>query len=380
MDRREFLKISSGLAAAFLAMNSVYGKVFHVSETEAADDAAATERAESLRMQFIFDAETYFWHGDHPAARNYGFGNYVRQIYLNSDTDLAVLSGVPYDDDSREPLSNAQIAEAAMMINSVAGHTRTIAHNVVTPGQPGWMEEVDRALAERPPASWKLYTIGDRSTPKTQYPFWLDDEKLMYPFYEKAVRAGIINMCVHKGLIPSNYQRSWPDVWKYHTSRDLVNAASDWPQLNFIIYNGCFRGGNFWDDPESVLAHFEKTGRIEWCTDLAEIPMRNGVSNVYAETGSSLASTAYLNPRLAAAVLGTWIKGLGSSHVMWGSGAILHGERQLQHQIEIMRRLEIPEDMQAKHGFAPLGPADGMVRDQIFGLNSARCYNLDLRR
>ena len=53
------------------------------------------------------------------------------------------------------------------------------------------MDEVDQALAERPPASWKLYTIGDPLTPKTKYPFWLDDEKLMYPFYEKAVKAGI---------------------------------------------------------------------------------------------------------------------------------------------------------------------------------------------
>ena len=375
LGRREFLKTSSGMAAAFLAMNSVYGKVFQVSEAEAADDAAAKERAESIRPQFIFDVETYFFHSDHPAGREgQGINEYIREIFLGSDTSVAVLSGVPHDDDSRDPLSNAQIAEAARLMNTTIGHTVVLTHNVVTPGQPGWMEEVDRALAERPPASWKLYTIGDPSTPKTKHPFWLDDEKLMYPFYEKAVKAGILNMCVHKGPMPSDYEHSWPYVWEYQTPRDLVKAAADWPQLNFIIYNGCFRGWNWPDDPAGALADFDKTGRIEWCTDLAEIPARNGASNIYAELGPTFAHTAYSNPRLATAVLGTWVKGLGAANVVWGSGRILHSG----HSLEILRRIEIPEDMQAMHGFAPLGPADGMVKNQIFGLNSARCYNLDL--
>lgn len=47
--------------------------------------------------------------------------------------------------------------------------------------------------------------------------------------------------------------------------------------------------------------------------------------------------------------------------------------------VEAFRRLEIPEDMQKKHGFAPLGAADGPVKNQIFGFNSARLYNLNLR-
>ena len=114
------------------------------------------------------------------------------------------------------------------MVNTTAGHTRMLPHNVVTPGQPGWMEEVDRALAERPPASWKLYTIGDPLSAKTKYPFWLDDEKLMYPFYEKAAKAGIVNMCIHKGLMPRDYEQSWAGVWEYQTPRDLVKAAVDW--------------------------------------------------------------------------------------------------------------------------------------------------------
>jgi hypothetical protein len=48
-----------------------------------------------------------------------------------------------------------------------------------------------------------------------------------------------------------------------------------------------------------------------------------------------------------------------------------------QWQIEAMRRLEIPENMRLKHGFAPLGAADGETKSRIFGLNSARLFGLD---
>ena len=44
-----------------------------------------------------------------------------------------------------------------------------------------------------------------------------------------------------------------------------------------------------------------------------------------------------------------------------------------------MRRLEIPEDMQKKYGFAPLGGANGPVKQAIFGSNSARLYDINLK-
>jgi hypothetical protein len=44
-----------------------------------------------------------------------------------------------------------------------------------------------------------------------------------------------------------------------------------------------------------------------------------------------------------------------------------------------MRRLEIPEEMQKKHGFRPLGDADSATKQMIFGSNAARLYRLKLR-
>ena len=399
MDRRQFLRTSSGMAAAFVAMNSVFGKLFNVSEAEAADLAMAEHRASTLRNQFIFDVQTHFVRDDFQQEGFVGFlkegakmwktgvdpnkvsiydikfENYVRQIYLNSDTSVALLSGAPFDDASWLFLNNQAIAEAVRMVNSTAGSTRMLGHAVVTPGQPGWMEEVDRALAERPPASWKLYTIGDPLSAATKYPFRLDDEKLMYPFYAKADKAGIRNICIHKGLMPADYEQSWKGVWQYQTPQDLLKAAKDWPQLNFIIYHGCLRA--FMDPPGSALAEFERSGEIKWASDLARVPQTTGTQNVYAEMGTSFAIAAVADPRFAAALLGTWIKGLGASNVVWGTDSVFHGSP--QWQIEALRRIEIPEDMRKKHGFAALGPANGAVKSQIFGLTSARLYNLDLR-
>jgi hypothetical protein len=45
-----------------------------------------------------------------------------------------------------------------------------------------------------------------------------------------------------------------------------------------------------------------------------------------------------------------------------------------------LRRLEIPEAMQKKHGFAPLGAADGPVKTATFGGNNAKLYNIQPKR
>ncbi len=71
-------------------------------------------------------------------------------------------------------------------------------------------------------------------------------------------------------------------------------------------------------------------------------------------------------------MMGQLVKGLGADHVVWGSDAIWTGAP--QWQIEALRRLEIPEEMRIKYGFAPLGAADGPVKKAIFGENSARLY------
>ena len=138
----------------------------------------------------------------------------------------------------------------------------------------------------------------------------------MYPFYEKAVRAGINNLCIHKGLLPKDYETSMPGAWRYATVDDVGKAAKDWPQMNFVIYHSALRA--FVENPDDDMAEFERTGYVRWTSDLAAIPEKFGVTNVYAELGTCLAVSVVTNPRFCAAFMGTLIKGLGYDHVLWG--------------------------------------------------------------
>jgi hypothetical protein len=399
MNRRQFLASSAGMAAAFLAMNEVFGRVFDVSLAEAQQPGVAAARSGALAGQFIVDVQTHFvrddfkqaglldlakyakqnWNpaitGENDLAR-YKFENYVKEVFVDSDTKVALLSGAPFDDPTWDLLSNDQIAAARASINRIADSRRLLGHAVFTPKKTGWMDQVDHAIAVLKPDSWKGYTIGDPLFPSKAGSFWrLDDDKLMGPFYEKIAKAGTPTVCIHKGLLPLDYEKSWPNVWQYATVDDVGKAAKDHPKINFVIYHGALRA--FLEPPDAALAEFDQTGRIKWATDLAEISSKFGVSNVYAEIGTAFANSAVANPRFAAAFIGTLVRGLGADHVLWGSDSVWYGSP--QWQIEAMRRLEIPAEMQKKHSFAPLGGADGVVKSAIFGGNAARLYNIHQR-
>ena len=125
LSRRQFMRTSCGMAAAFLAMNEIYGPVFQVEAAEQHDPEMMLARAQSLAGQFIFDVQTHFVRDDfkheellglaqfasqhwNPKMKEegvtslarYKFQNYVKEIYYDSDTSLALLSGAPFDDPS----------------------------------------------------------------------------------------------------------------------------------------------------------------------------------------------------------------------------------------------------------------------------------------
>jgi hypothetical protein len=75
-------------------------------------------------------------------------------------------------------------------------------------------------------------------------------------------------------------------------------------------------------------------------------------------------------------LLGTLIKGMGADHVLWGTDSVWYGSP--QWQIEALRRIEIPEDLRSKHGFAALGAADGPIKNALLGYNAARLYGIAL--
>jgi predicted TIM-barrel fold metal-dependent hydrolase len=401
LTRRRFFQTASGMAASFVAMNQVYGALFDATPAEAATPELAEERAKGLSGQFVMDTHTHFlrddtrltgfvkmretvgkagWNsaiGDKPQTiDDLKYANYVKEIYLDSDTKVALLTNSPSEIPEDWFLTQEQVFQTRDKVNKEAGTRRMLAHYTVTPGWDRWLDGIDRAVAELKPDSWKGYTIGDNTHKDlARHPWRLDDETLVYPAYEKFVKSGIRNVCIHKGLFAPSVEQQFPNLRPYVDVSDVGQAAKDWPQLNFIIYHSAYRhvGGS----PAEAMKEWDETGRISWVSDLADIPAKYGVKNVYGDLGQLFAFSTVVQPRLAAALMGTLVKGLGSDHIIWGTDAVWTGSP--QWQIEGLRRLEIPEDMQQKHGFAPLGPAEGPVKTAIFGGNVAKLYGYERR-
>jgi len=395
MDRRAFIKSQMGLAASFLALNAVFGHFFSVNAAEAADPETARSSIEKFAHQFIFDVQVHYVREKFPSPegllslrqaadewqpgknsaghdiQDIQFENFFQEVFQQSQTRAAVLSNAPNDDKDAWFLSNAQALNTREKVNKRTGKRSLLAHAVMTPGQPGWMDDLDQAL-EMEPDAVKGYTLGDPGG-TSKFPWRLDDEHLVYPAYEKLQKAGIKNICIHKGLLPADYKSRLSTELSAHAQVDDVGAAArDWPDLNFIIYHSAI---------EHVIPQkndadrFERQGKINWVSDLSQIPDQYQVDNVYAELGAVFAGSCAAYPGLCAGILGTLIKEMGADHVCWGTDSVWFGSP--QWQIEALRRFEIPEKMQAQYGFSPLGAPDGKIKNMIFGENSAALYGID---
>ncbi len=396
MRTRDWLRTPVAMASAFAALNQVYGPHFSIACGEDEDPDQAEQRRERLAAQFVFDDQVHFLRDDADPAyfrpltdlielsadllglphagrfdiEQIKLAHFLKFIFLDSDTKVALLSGAPSE--GMPMLTNDQMAAARAAVNGILGERRMLTHAVLSPGHPGWLDEVDRVHAELGPDGWKGYTVGEPFSPSDKR-YRLDDEALMYPAYERMVAAGVRNVCIHKGLLPADAETIMPGAEPFARVDDVARAARDWPQLNFIIYHAAYR--TIPQPTEAELDRFAASGRIDWVSDLAEIPARHGVDNVYADIGASFAFTVLTHPRLAAAMIGTLVKGLGADHVLWGTDSVWYGSP--QWQIEAFRRLIMPPDLVERFGFPELGDDDSLLRRTILGGNAARLYSVD---
>jgi len=401
LDAETFLRRPVGMAAAFTALNETFGAngsaPFTVNEGEADDATEADRRHDAMSAQFVFDDQVHFLRDDAdpalftpltglielsaellglPHAKSFGldqikFAHFLQHIFVDSDTKVALLSGAPSESEPGLMLSNDAMAAARSAVDAAAGGRRLLTHAVLAPGMPGWLDEVDRVHAEIGPDGWKGYTVGEPFSPSERR--WrMDDFALMSPAYEAMVAAGVTNFAVHKGLLPADADVAMPGAEPFARVDDVGPAAAAWPGLNFIVYHAGYR--TIPQPTGAEIAAFEATGRIDWVSDVAAIPARFGVSNVYADIGASFAFTVLTHPRLAAAMIGMLVAGLGADHVLWGTDSVWYGSP--QWQIEAFRRLQMPPDL-IDRGFPDLGPADGPLKRAILGESAARLYGVD---
>ena len=389
ISRRSFLASSSGMAAAFLAMNAVFGcRSFDVDPSEVMEPKATLEKWP--KQEFIFDIQTHHVAAGRviempPLLRYREFGammgndalkgrthawddlylaNYVKEIFLDSDTVVAVITGLPSRTEEQNVLPAADMVETRAQVNGLAKSKRLIAHGLFSPDLGAQnLEEMSRQVEQLKIEAWKGYP-GQPLAPDGRG-WWMDDESVAYPAYEYSRRVGIKTICVHKGLpLP---------VWdlEHSSPRDVPKAALDFPDLNFLIYHSAFR--NMQELLKAAEDDFRTTQAIPWISDLCEARKKNPkMTNVYMELGTTFGMVAVTAPRAAAYILGMMIDAFGDDHVLWGTDSIWWGSP--QWQIEAFRRLQMPEEYLQRFGFKPLTDE---VKRKIFGLSAAKIYGID---
>jgi predicted TIM-barrel fold metal-dependent hydrolase len=390
LSRREFLRTSGGMAASLLAMNAVFGRFFSVSEVEAAEPSAAKEAAGA--PFFIFDVQLHYVgaaydptnaEADRKGAVSKGalmglrkrsqrmnpklasdtgtladlaWQNMIKEVFLDSETAIGLISTPPGPYPQQAVVPPKEMTHIRDEINRITQSRRMLAHGLVTPqlGQTD-LEFMELQAETLKVDAWKAYT---GSCPKGfEHGWFVDDEKIAYPMLEKARQLGVRRFCVHKGL-------PLGAVADYNHPRDLIKAAKDFPDIDFLVYHSGLLG---------VTAP-KPSGEIPWTTEFCEMKKKEpGISNIYMEMGSTFAQLVTTNPAACAHLLGQMIDAFGADHVLWGTDSIWYGTP--QWQIEAFRRFEIPGVLVEKHGYAPLTRA---VKEQIFGLNAARVFGVDV--
>ena len=390
MSCRRFLATSGGMAAAFMAMNSVFGKFFDVDAAEVFEPAAYDEKWP--KGQFIFDIQTHHvaagrqiqmpplllyreaggrWGNQDLRGREHRWqdlylANYIKEIFLDSDTVMAVITGLPSRTDGDNVLPPDEMIETRAEINGLAKSRRLISHGLFSPDLGSRnMEEMHRQVEKLRVEAWKGYPgqpLADGGVG-----WWMDDERVAYPAYEYSRKVGIKTICVHKGLpLPA-----WD--MEHSSPRDVPKAAQDFPDLNFLIYHAGFK--SLKDAGPAVADRFKTQTYVPWVSDLCEARKKNPkLKNVYMELGTTFGMTVITEPLLCAYLLGMMLDAFGEDHVLWGTDSIWWGSP--QWQIEAFRRFQMPEELIKRFGFKQLTAA---VKEKILGLNAARIYGIDVK-
>jgi predicted TIM-barrel fold metal-dependent hydrolase len=375
-----------GTAAGLLALNAEAGRDFYRVPREAAEDEAAAAAALG-GDEVVIDVQTHFvadrpecrpWHANiralYAAVRPgwwrgmaglvaYDLEQYLRCVFVESETALAVLTSAPGLDASRM-LHDRELAGTRELVDRLGGGGRLLNHAVVHPDVDGELEALAEKAAGFRPAGWKVYTLGQMGPHGARTPgWWLDDEATGLPFLERVRASGVRRVCVHKGisaLVPTG------------SPRDVGPAAAAFPDLDFLVYHSGYEipaPGVAPEGPFGDATAGDGTSRL--VASLRAAGLRPG-ANVWAELGSTW-FCLIRRPEEAAHVLGKLLLAVGEDRVLWGTDAIWYGPA--QPALDAFRAFEIPEEMQQRFGYPALTPR---IKAKILGENAARAYGLDL--
>jgi hypothetical protein len=364
MKRRDFLMSSCGAASALLAFNAAHaaagahGGFFDVP-AEAVFDAQLASAAVDGN-EFVFDVQGHYvdptgaWLKQLPASarpfsempnagcglgsgtdRGYleclGAREFVKDVFLDSDTDMMVLSFVPSAPDA-EPLTIEAADATRRIVDELEGTQRLMLHGRVNPNQPatstGWMRSQRNgtsARGKRTPSSVRrarLLSIGragardDREGPRARHQSGVRTQRA-------AVRSAVV--------------RAQPVLRHRQGGQAIPGRCVHRLSLRFC------RG--------QCGTRLRPRRRRDGIDTLVRSLLDNGIapnSNVYAELGSTW-RFLMRDPDSAAHALGKLFKYVGQDNVLWGTDSIWYGSP--QDQIQAFRTFQIAEPLRETNGY-----------------------------
>ena len=248
IDRRRFLRTSGGMAAAFVAMNDVFGRFFDVDPIEMFEPTVYAQNG-APRDLFVMDQHVHMARGSssgsaamglrqlasgrpnpynpnnvpdelgnvnpvwNPALvglpelpENFHIVQFIKDIYLDSQLTVALLIAVPgssvVSDGERRPpkhwievessrgeiLSARQSTAARNFVNEISGSTRMLAAGTLYPGK-GNLEFLQKQIDEYEVDAWKGFNMSSTAKvdddPDSVFKQWRhDDEDVAYPTWE----------------------------------------------------------------------------------------------------------------------------------------------------------------------------------------------------
>ncbi|MDM0107593.1 amidohydrolase family protein [Variovorax sp. J22R24] len=357
-SKRAFLTSSCGAASTLLAFNAANaaagrtGGFFELPRDAELDMQLARAQVGPARQEFILDVQGHFI--DTPKGNSKNAEVFLKDVFMDSDTDVMVLSFVPSARDA-EPVTIQAADEVRRLVDKLEGTHRLLLHGRVNPNQPGDLEGMDELHEKWGISAWKTYT---QFGPNGQGYFLHDDVGIR--FIEKARALGVKNICIHKGLPfgPRSYEHS--------QCSDIGVVARRYPDVNFLIYHSGF---------VSTVTEkaYDASGKSDGIDTLIASLRKYQVkpnSNVYAELGSTW-RFLMRDPEQAAHALGKLIVACGENNVLWGTDSIWYGSP--QDQIQAFRTFQISAELRERHGYPEMTSA---LRAKIFGVNAANVYGL----
>ena len=286
---------------------------------------------------------------------------YLHDLFLASDTTVAILTDVPNSGPANAPVPFPDALATQQITNELAGGgaNRVLVENIIAPNVgpvAATLDEMASAVESGPPVAFKVYTAWS----PTGQGYSLLDPTIGLPTVQHAHDLGVKVFVAHKGLPLVNFDPA------FNHPGDMVALSRQFPDMQFVVYHAAW-------DPSHVEGPYDAAATIGIDTLLAALD-HYGVpvnDNVWVDV-ATLWRQLLTDPTQAAHAIGKLLSRVGEERVLWGTDAIWYGSP--EPQIMAMQAFEITPEFQEAYGYPAL---TAEVKQRLFGLNAAQLFGVD---